>query len=361
MVSILNHTFQEIKDVLIEHDLPANRAYPLFGWIFRKTEFDFSVMSDLSKEHRAYFAENFRILELKEVNRVASPDDEAVKFLYETKDGFGIESVLLRGGETGEDDDGFDPRRLTVCISTQVGCALECAFCATGQLGFKRNLTTAEILSQILMMDRYAKDAYKLERNGRAINNIVFMGMGEPFLNYDSLMKAIHILNFSGGFHLGARHITISTAGIIEKIQELAETGLQVRLAVSLNSANHEKRKVLMPVARSNNTGRLLTAIRDYQDKTNRRVTFEYVLVEGVNDKEEDVLAMKHELKGIRYNLNLIPYNDVSYLPFEALRKGTLDHFKALLRKHAIPFVQRYSKGTEIAAACGQLGMEMKK
>ena len=174
-------------------------------------------------------------------------------------------------------------------------------------------------------------------------------------------MKAIHILNFSGGFHLGARHITISTAGIIEKIQELAETGLQVRLAVSLNSANHEKRKVLMPVARSNNTGRLLTAIRDYQDKTNRRVTFEYVLVEGVNDKEEDVLAMKHELKGIRYNLNLIPYNDVSYLPFEALRKGTLDHFKALLRKHAIPFVQRYSKGTEIAAACGQLGMEMKK
>lgn len=355
MQNILEFTFKELKDEFAIRQIPPNRAYPIFGWIYRKSVFDFETMSDLPKDLRKQFAEDYEILPLREETRVESPDGEAVKFLFRTNDAKFIESVLLVS-ESSDDPD--DPQgRLTVCVSSQVGCALRCQFCATGLLGFARDLTTAEIIAQVLLIDRYAKERFGSEEKGRVLSNVVFMGMGEPLLNLDNVLKAVHILNFSGGFNLGMRHMTISTAGIIPGIKELAERNDQIRLAVSLNSANQEKRKTIMPITRKYGVTELLEAIRFYQDETNRRVTFEYVLLKGINDEENDVLMVKRTLSGIKYNLNLIIYNPVESLPFEKPDHKTVKQFIGYLEKHGISYVARYSKGSEIAAGCGQLGL----
>ncbi len=359
MQNLLDFSFKELKDEFASKDIPPNRAYPIFGWVFRKSVFDFEEMSDLPKDLRKRFSEDYRVIPLTEETRTEADDGEAVKFLFRTDDGHYIESVLLVS-ETNDDPD--DPQgRLTVCVSSQVGCALRCQFCATGLMGFKRDLSVAEILAQILLIDRYAKEKFGSEEKGRILSNVVFMGMGEPMLNLDNVTKAIHILNFSGGFNLGMRHITVSTAGIAPGIKELAERNNQVRLAVSLNSANQEKRKSIMPIARKYSIGEIIEAVKFYQSVTNRRVTFEYVLLKGINDEEVDVIAFKRALMGIKFNVNLIVYNPVESLPFEKPDHRTVKKFMEYMDKHAIPYVARYSKGSEIAAGCGQLGLSALK
>jgi 23S rRNA (adenine2503-C2)-methyltransferase len=355
MQNILEYTFKELKDEFASRQIPPNRAYPIFGWIYRKSTFDFETMSDLPKDLRKQFAEDYEIVPLREETRIESPDGEAVKFLFRTNDDKFIESVLL---VSEKNDDPEDPQgRLTVCVSSQVGCALRCQFCATGMLGYARDLSTAEIIAQVLLVDKFAKERFGSDDKGRVLSNVVFMGMGEPMMNLDNVLKTIHTLNFSGGFNLGMRHMTISTAGIVPGIKELAERNNQVRLAISLNSANQEKRKTVMPITRKYGVTELLEAVRFYQDETNRRVTFEYVLLKGINDEETDVIAMKRALMGFKYNLNLIVYNPVETLPFEKPDHKTVKKFMGYLDKHGISYVTRYSKGAEIAAGCGQLGL----
>jgi 23S rRNA (adenine2503-C2)-methyltransferase len=359
MENILDFSFKEFKNSLLEKGFDANRAYPVFGWVYRRSEFDFQNMTDLSKQTRSDFSEIYTILPLQEINRVVSSDRESVKFLFKTKDDLAIESVLLFS-EEGDDDDEKIPNRVTVCVSSQVGCALGCNFCATGKIEYKRNLEVGEIIAQILIADSVAKDILSVppDHKGRVVTNVVFMGMGEPFLNYDNVIKAIHILNFSGGFNLGMRHFTVSTAGISPAIIRFADDNKQSRLAISLNSANQDKRRTLMPITAKYPVDEVIKAVRDYQEKSGRRVTFEYVLIQGINDDEVDVIALKRALYNIKYSLNLIIYNPVPEIPFERPSNNEIKNFEGFLKKHGIPYVRRYSKGDEISAGCGQLGLK---
>lgn len=348
MIDLLNMTFREMKDSLREIELPGSRANGLASWIYQKSALSFEEMSDLSKELRQTLSSRYRISSLRLLKTLKSSDHEAVKFLFETEDGEQIESVIIIA--PGSKDD-----RFTLCVSSQVGCPLQCAFCATGQSGFTRDLTTAEIISQIIEAERYLKDEFGLPRNERALSNIVFMGMGEPLLNIDAVFKSIFILNFPKGYNMGWRHFTVSTAGVVPGIYRLAEELPQVRLAISLNTANPDKRKAIMPVSRKHILKKLISTIIDYQKVTNRRVTFEYILLQGFNDAEEDIVMLKRMLQGIKYNLNVIFFNETPDLPFQRTSESEANHFISLLEKHAIPFVVRKSKGQDIAAACGQL------
>ena len=350
MKNILDLTFKELKTEFVNNGIPASRTYSIVKWIYQKSVFDFNHMTDMSKAMRADFAEKYKILTLREKERQSDKNEETIKFLFETEDGHFIESVLILAGDEEE--------RRTVCVSSQIGCALGCAFCATGKLGFTRNLKASEIISQVLWIDRFAKERLGLSKNERAITNIVYMGMGEPMENYEEVKKSIHILNFSSGFNLGKRHFTISTAGIVPEIKAMSEDMNQVRLAVSLNSTMQDKRYMLMPITGKYSVKDLIQSVRDYQAKTNRRVTFEYILIPGINDDENDVINMKRALYKIKYNLNLIPFNPNDEIPFDKPSAKQLASFRALLKKHGIPFVERYSKGQEIAAACGQLGVK---
>lgn len=353
MENILNLNFDEFQKSLVAKGYKPFRANIIAGWIYQKSVFDFDNMTDISKKDRPLLADTYKILRLKESKRMESKNSESIKFLFETEDGLFIETVLLLSVEKNNKE---APNRRTVCVSSQIGCALDCKFCATGQMGFTRNLQTSEMISQVLLIDSYAKTILPdHDTKSRAITNVVFMGMGEPMLNYDNVLKTVRILNSPKFFNLGMRHITISTAGIIPGILKLAKDNNQVRLAISLNSMNQEKRLMLMPITAKHSTKQLIEAIREYQDITNRRVTFEYVLIHNVNDKENDVIAIKRALYQMKYSLNLIAYNPVDSIPFERPSKREIENFENFLKKHTIPYIMRYSKGNEINAGCGQL------
>lgn len=347
-LSILDYDFEMLQALLIKNGYPKYKAQTILQWIYKRSVFTFDEMSDLSKKDRSALAELFTVISLTQ-KRVQTSEDGTLKFLFIAEDGENIETVMI----PNEDDS-----RYTICVSSQVGCALRCSFCATGLLGYKRDLRRDEIISQVLLVDTYLKNTYKLDPHDRAIDNIVFMGMGEPFLNFDAVIGSIEVLNDQKCFDIGTRRITVSTSGIIDGIQRLAYARGQVRLALSLHAANHEKRKTIMPIARKENTKEVLDAIRYYQEKTGRRITIEYILIEGFNNLEEDVLALKHELHKIKYNLNVIPLNPVSSLPYDAPSQNCINDFTARLKRHSIPHVLRISKGRDIDAACGQLALK---
>jgi len=347
-ISLLDFDYPRLLDFFTQKGYPKFRAKTIMTWIYQKSIFDFNQMSDLAKKDRALFSELYNIITLTQ-EKVQTSKDGTLKFLFSGSDGVNIESVII----PNQDDS-----RYTLCVSSQVGCALRCSFCATGQMGFKRNLTKSEIISQVLLTDAYIKKIYELDPYTRAIDNIVFMGMGEPFLNYDNVISAVEILNSPESFDIGTRRITISTSGIIDGINKFTYAKGQVRLAISLHAANHEKRKTIMPIARNENTKAMLDAVRIYQKKTNRRITIEYILIEGFNNTEEDVLALKHSLINIKYNLNLIPLNPVDNLPYDAPSQNCINDFSARLRRHSIPYVLRTPKGQDIEAACGQLALK---
>ncbi len=255
------------------------------------------------------------------------------------KDGSKIESVLMKH------EDG----RRTVCVSSQVGCSVGCKFCATGQQGFKRNLTSGEIIEQVLFFARL------LKKTKEKVTNVVFMGMGEPFLNYDNVIGAIKILNDKNGFNLGSRHFSISTAGIVEGIEKLSEEKLQVNLAISLHAPNNELRSKLMPINKIYPIEKILAAVDDYIKKTNRKVMFEYLMINGVNDSEEEAEELVKILKKPLYFINLISFNPVGHSDFKPSPGWKIKKFKEVLEKNDIPVTQRYRFGREIKAACGQL------
>lgn len=268
-----------------------------------------------------------------------SVDGNTVKALIELKDGVKIEAVLMK--HTG--------KRSTVCVSSQAGCPIGCYFCATGKMGLKRNLTAPEIIEQVLLFSRY------LGKTGK-VTNVVFMGMGEPFLNYDNVMSAVRILNSQDCFNIGARKISISTSGIIEGIQKLANEDLQVNLAISLHAPNDELRSKLMPINKKYPFKDVLLAVDDYIRKTSRKVMFEYLMIRGVNDTIDCARELAELMKKPLYMVNLIVYNPTG--DFKASDSKTIKRFKEYLEKQGIYTTQRYEFGRGINAACGQLAAE---
>lgn len=266
-----------------------------------------------------------------------SKDKNTVKTLLTLEDGLEVETVLMRHID----------KRNTVCVSSQVGCPMNCAFCATGKMGFKRNLEVWEILEQILFFARY------LKQDNEKITNVVFMGMGEPFMNYQNIMTAIKILNDKNGFNLGARHISISTCGVTEGIEKLAEENLQINLAISLHAPDNETRSKIMPANKNYPIEKILKAVDDYIKKTNRQVMFEYVMLRGVNDSEEYAKALAKLLNKPLYMVNLISYNPTGL--FDPSPASQIKRFKEILEKEGVVVTQRQEFGQDISGACGQL------
>ncbi len=273
-----------------------------------------------------------------------SADSKTVKALIILGDGLKVETVLMRYSD-----------RNTICVSSMVGCPLACEFCATGKMGFKRNLTADEIIEQVLFFNRY------LKKENQRISSAVFMGMGEPFLNYDNVMAAIKILNEKNGFNIGSRHISISTAGIVEGINKLAEETLQLNLAISLHASNDNLRSKIMPINKKYPLAQILGAVENYLEKTNRKVMFEYLMIGGVNDSVEraqELAALLSPLRRSLFMVNLIAYNPTGV--FQPSGKKEIQEFKQLLEKQGIEVTERYRFGQSIQAACGQLAANSK-
>ncbi|HOC23811.1 MAG TPA: 23S rRNA (adenine(2503)-C(2))-methyltransferase RlmN [bacterium] len=310
------------------------RGRQLFSWIYAKHAASFEVMSDLGRELRRKLAEQAGLGWMTLEQRAASPESGSVKYLFRLEDGALIEAVYIP--ESG---------RRTLCISSQVGCALGCAFCATGALGFRRNLTTGEIADQVLQAAR---------ETGEMPTNIVFMGMGEPFLNYEAVTAAAGLINNPDGIAVGHRHIVISTVGITPAILRYADEAQPFRLAISLHSAIDAKRRQIVPIAKRYPLPELLIAVKYYAKKARRRPTFEYVLLAGFNDGEEDAAALRRLAAEVPCKVNLIPYNPA--MPgFERPDEASVTRFAAWLSPLHAPVSIRWSKGTDINAACGQL------
>ncbi|MFH2033254.1 MAG: 23S rRNA (adenine(2503)-C(2))-methyltransferase RlmN [Candidatus Margulisiibacteriota bacterium] len=319
----------EIREEIVKLGLKPFAASQIFHWIHQKQVRNFEKMSNLSKENRELLSKSFFLSDLI-VEKHQRSKDGTEKFLFKLHDGNHIETVLM------DDED-----RKTVCVSTQVGCPLGCCFCATGSTKFARDLNAAEIIGQVEQMAR--------------VNNVVFMGMGEPFLNYDNLMRAIRILNSKDGLNIGARKMTVSTAGIPDKIIRFGKEGLQVRLAVSLNAANNELRSKLMPINEKYPINELVHAIRQYNKETGRRVTFEYVMLKKINDNLDDVEELAALCDRVKANVNLIQLNPHDKCAHEPSKPECVRAFKEALSEKGIETVIRIRRGTDISAACGQL------
>lgn len=312
------------------------RATQLMKWLYQKDAQSFDDMTDLSKSFREELS-RIATLSRMEPHTILNSDDGTRKFLYSLEDGFEIESVVIP-----EED------RLTLCISTQVGCPLACSFCVTGLGGVKRNLRVSEILGQILGVQRHLSD-------GQRLTNIVVMGMGEPLLNYDNVVKALKISLYEDGLNFSHRRITLSTAGVVPNIDRLAQD-LPVNLAVSLNATTDAMRRELMPITRRYSLNELLDACRRYPLQHKKRITFEYVLLAGINDTHEDAARLFRLLKGIQAKVNLIPYNENAWSGYRAPDFETVKAFQHyLVSRHVLASV-RWSRGPDIGAACGQLG-----
>ena len=339
-------TLDELGQHLAALGQPAYRAKQVMEWIYEKRVKAFEGMSNLPAALRAQLAAEFVFDDLKPVRTLGS-EDTTRKFLFQLGDGALIEAVLIPASPAlyGEASD-----RRTICVSTQVGCAYGCKFCASGLDGWSRNLSAGEIVDQVLRVE---------EIGGEKINNIVFMGMGEPMANYANLMKAVAIINAPWGIGLGARHITISTSGLAPQIRELAEQPLQVRLAISLHGGTDEVREKIMPVNRKYPLAVLLEACAFYAERKSQRLTFEYILIDGVNDRPEDAAALVRVARKVGAKVNCIPYNIVDGLDWKRPSEARQDAFMAILENAKIPATIRREKGHDIAAACGQLRRQM--
>lgn len=344
--SLLDLSLDELRGLFQTLGHPVFIANQLFDWIYKKREFDFTEMSNLSKKLREDLAASYRIPALTLADKMEDPVSGSVKLLFKTEDGLGIESVIL----PMEDED--ETADVTLCVSCQSGCSLGCAFCATAKLGFTRNLAPGEIVSQVLLAEKLLGDG-----PGRRITNLVFMGMGEPFLNYDSVLKAARILGEKKGYELGSRHITFSTSGVVPGILRLSEEPEQFRLAVSLHAAIQSKREEKMPIAKKFKLPELMDALKTYQSRVERRITVEYILLSGWNTTAADAKAIAELLAPLDYHLNLIPYNPMPEDTLSAPGKDEEIAFLAALKSHHVPYVRRKSRGGKIMAGCGQLGL----
>ncbi|HBE80549.1 MAG TPA: 23S rRNA (adenine(2503)-C(2))-methyltransferase RlmN [Firmicutes bacterium] len=326
---------EELQEFFHTMGLPKYRAAQIYTWIYQKQACTWEEMTDLPKDLRGRLTEQGLALgSLTPVNRIEDSDG-TIKFLFELEDHNTIESVFIPEDE-----------RLTSCISTQVGCGMQCSFCATGQNGLIRNLTAAEIIDQLLTISRQTKSR---------INNVVIMGQGEPLANYEATLNAIKLMNDPKGMGIGARHITISTCGVIPGILKLAKEPLQVNLAISLHAADDGLRTRLMPINKVYPLSELMTAIRNYIELTGRRVTFEYTMIDGINDRPQDLGQLIQLLSGLLCHVNLIPLNPVKGSAFGRSKMERIHDFISALTRVHIEATIRKERGTNLAAACGQL------
>ena len=335
-IDVLNLTTDELRKKFEAEKIEPYRAVQVHQWIFEKGVYDFDRMTNLSVALREQLKKSFSVGLPTEVEKQRSAGDKSAKLLIRLKNGDFVETVYIS-----------ELNRRTICLSSQVGCKFHCAFCASGQNGFLRNLAMGEILSQVLLARDLAED--------KKITNIVFMGIGEPFDNYRELLRTIRQLNSKTSLGIGARKITVSTCGVIPKIEALGEEGLQVELSVSLHGPNDTVRGALMPVNKAHPVKALIEACKKYSKKTKRAITFEYILVKGVNASPKEAGELGRLLKGMLCKVNLIPYNPIEEFPHEAPPYPEIVAFQNILQSHGVKTTVRFSKGTDIQAACGQL------
>ena len=320
---------------------PAYRALQIWQGLYQQLWNSPAEFTQLPASLRQKLDENFVFQTLEPSQVLKSKDGETIKTLFTLEDGKAIEAVLMR----------YDERR-TLCISTQSGCAMGCVFCATGQMGFKRHLTSGEIVEQVL---HYAR---VLKQTGERVTNIVVMGMGEPFHNYQNTMKAVDRLNDAEGFRLGERRFTISTVGLVPMIRQFADEKRQVNLAISLHAVNDEERSALLPINKKYPIRELMKACREYIDKTGRRLTFEWALIQGVNDSVDTARELAYLLKGMLCHVNVIPLNPTHKYSGKATTRESAEAFKDELERMGIPCTVRIRRGIDIQAGCGQLAIE---
>lgn len=341
---INDFTLQELTELITEMGEPAYRGKQIWQMIYKQLIFDPADFSNLSKELRQKLDERFCFAPLRPEKILKSSDEQTNKLLFCLQDGRMIESVLMRYNE-----------RNTICISTQVGCPMNCAFCATGQMGFIRNLSTGEIVGQVLYFAKLLKE------EGKKLTNIVVMGMGEPFHNYDAVMKAIDIINDPDGMNFGERRITISTVGLVPRIEQFTAAKRQVNLAVSLHAPSNAVRDKIIPANKKYPIDSLLEACKNYTEKTGRRITFEYALIHGLNDNYENAVQLCKRLKGMLCHVNLIPLNSTNKYEGSGSNHDRTQSFKSVLDKNGIPCSVRLKRGVDIGAGCGQLLAEQNK
>jgi 23S rRNA (adenine2503-C2)-methyltransferase len=334
-------TLQELEQIVADLGGQKYLAKYIFSFVHAHNVKDIERITPLNKALRSKLTtDGYYISQLKIADKLIDPDGTA-KYLFELADGNRVEAVLLPGG-----------KRHTVCISTQVGCARDCRFCATGRIKFKRSLTAAEIVDQLNIIAGEC---------GERITNVVYMGMGEPLDNYDAVIKAVRILNDSDGRNIGIRHQTISTCGHADGIRKLAGDNIRPRLAISLNASSDRTRNKLMPINVKYPLSILLQAVRFYQAKTRNRVTFEYVLLKGINDRLTDARALAGLLKGLMCNINLIEYSPHHGCGLTASDRPTIKKFRDVLSGAGFETSIRFRRGRKISAACGQLGAKPKR
>ena len=333
--NLKDYTYNEMETMVKEELGEAGfRAKQIFTWLYRGVD-SFEDMTNLSKSLREHLEESYSVGNIKIAEKYISDIDETCRYLLQLEDGNYIESVLMKYHH------GY-----TICISSQVGCAMGCAFCASTRGGKIRNLSAGEIVGQVVAVQRDL---------GERISNIVMMGIGEPLDNYEQVIKFLEIVNHPSGLNIGHRHISLSTCGLVPAIRGLADRQMQITLSVSLHASNDEKRSEIMPVNKRYNISKLLDACRYYIKKTNRRISFEYTLICGVNDTEEEAKDLLRLLKGMLCHVNLIPVNPVKETGFKQSSRRTAERFQKVLTDGGIPATIRREMGADISAACGQL------
>ncbi|KML17972.1 23S rRNA (adenine(2503)-C(2))-methyltransferase RlmN [Bacillus altitudinis] len=337
MPSIYSFELNEIKEWLKEQGEKPFRATQIFEWLYEKRVTSFDEMSNLSKELREKLKDQFAITTLKTVIKQTSQDG-TIKFLFELHDGYTIETVLMRH-EYGN----------SVCVTTQVGCRIGCTFCASTLGGLKRNLEAGEIVAQVLKVQQ------ALDETDERVSSVVIMGIGEPFDNFDEMLAFLKIINHDNGLNIGARHITVSTSGIIPKIYQFADEQMQINFAVSLHAPNTDIRSRLMPINKAYKLPKLMEAIEYYIQKTGRRVSFEYGLFGGVNDQVHHAEELADLLKGIKCHVNLIPVNYVPERDYVRTPREQIFLFEKTLKERGVNVTIRREQGHDIDAACGQL------
>lgn len=327
----------QLEEWLKENGEKPFRAAQIFDWLYNKRVKTFEEMSNLSKGLREKLTANFALSTLSTIIKQESKDG-TIKFLFQLQDGYSIETVLMRH-DYGN----------SVCVTTQVGCRIGCTFCASTLGGLKRHLLAGEIVEQVVKVQQ------TLDEVGDRVSHIVIMGIGEPFDNYDAMMNFLKVINHEKGLNIGARHITVSTSGIVPKIYQFADEQLQINFAVSLHAPNQEARQKLMPIARAYKLDELMEAVRYYTNKTGRRVSFEYGLMSGENDSVEIAEELSALIKGIKCHVNLIPVNYVPERDYVRTSRSQIFAFEKTLKKNGINVTIRREQGSDIAAACGQL------
>ncbi len=342
-LDILSLSLNEIKEFLTEKGEKAFRAKQIYEWLWKKPVNSFEAMTNISKNLRTLLDENF-FIQAAHVYEMQVSKDKTIKLAFKLWDGFLVEGVLI----PTED-------RATACISSQVGCNLGCEFCATGKLGFKRNLSVGEIYHQVVEIAKMAAEKYNL-----SLTNIVLMGMGEPLLNYNNVLEAMAMVSSENGLGMSPQRITLSTVGLPRMIKKLADDQIKFNLAVSLHSANDKKRTEFMPVNQKNSLSDLRDALVYFNEKTGQRITFEYLLMDGMNDSLKDAKELAEYCKSFPVKINIIEYNSTSDKRFKRSSNDAFNEFVTFLKSRNLVVNVRRSRGQDIAAACGQLAGKKK-